>query len=856
MRGTSEHLEPLRIPKVYAYTEEQYEHTPWRNGKGEGLLKVGYTTQDDAEKRVKQQFPVIKPGETPYKIALNEISVADDGSAFQDHQVHVELDRMGFRHVAGEWYEATKEDVLEAINNLRAGKQTQRERNQTFAPRPEQQQAIKQTAEWFRQHPKSKTGVPPHYLWNAKMRFGKTFTTYQLAKQMGWTRLLVLTFKPAVEASWEEDLLSHRDFDGWQFIGKGQTFDGIDETKPYVWFASFQDILGNTEGEMKQRHEELFLTDWDCVVIDEYHFGAWNERAKELYDSAAGEKPEEDDQDLFSEDNFPLSVGSYLYLSGTPFRSLVSGEFAADEIFSWTYTDEQRAKQSWKPEYGANPYLELPKMVMLTYQMPKEIRQVAQTTDANEFDLNEFFAAKKNTDEEGNVSYKFAHPNEVGKWLGVIRGDLAAHDANLGSTDVVKPPMPFNDADLLGNLLHTLWFLPSVASCYAMREMLQTNALTKQFYNGFRIVVAAGKEGGSGMAALPPVKQAMTDTPTETRTITLTCGKLTTGVSVPPWTGIFMLRNTSTPETYFQSAFRVQTPWVAKTGVDTVEGGQKREIIKETCYVFDFAPQRALSLVVQYSTQLASDRAEGTTVEEQVNDFLNFLPVLCYTGFAMEQLDAGPLLDFAATGTGAKMLAAQWQSARLIGTNTEVLAKLKDHPDLVERLSELESFRNLRDLGDSIVRTVNNDDALNRSKANSKNPKAPKPTSQQTAEEKQKQKDNKAFRDELMKSLKLLAARLPVFMYLTDEREETVADVIAANGELFERATNISQADFALLCELGVFNKATMDSAVYAFRRFEIASLDYIGGGKELPTEYGGLIDSHAAREDVIDGTV
>ncbi len=426
------------------------------------------------------------------------------------------------------------------------------------------------------------------------MRFGKTFTAYQLAKKMGWRKVLVLTFKPAVQNAWEEDLKCHVDFKGWQFISPGGlSYEDADKKKPFVCFGSFQDYLGrnaNTRG-IKTKNEWVHTTNWDCVILDEYHYGAWRENAKDLFEAEDSKEIKygegEGIQD-FDEEIMPITTDGYLYLSGTPFRAIASGEFIEEQIFNWTYSDEQRAKQEWKGPN--NPYAALPRMVLLTYQLPDAIRDIAKQGEFNEFDLNVFFSAAG-----VGENAKFTYPDEVQKWLDLIRGAFMATSVDSLKLGAQKPPMPFSDTRLLNILSHTFWFLPSVASCYAMRNLLAKKQ--NRFYHDYRVVVAAGSAAGMGVAALPPVQEAMDD-PLKTKTITLSCMKLITGVTVRPWTGILMLRNSSSPETYFQAAFRVQSPWTVANPDGT--SPNQEQIIKEECYVFDFAPDRALRQIADY----------------------------------------------------------------------------------------------------------------------------------------------------------------------------------------------------------------------------------------------------------------
>jgi Family of unknown function (DUF6088) len=257
--------------------------------------------------------------------------------------------------------------------------------------------------------------------------------------------------------------------------------------------------------------------------------------------------------------------------------------------------------------------------------LPDSIIEIAKGGEFNEFDLNEFFSA-----EDMGKSAKFKYKNEVQKWLDLIRGSLQEttnDDLKLGAK---KPPLPFSDVRFLSNLMHTFWFLPDVASCFAMKNLLMKRQ--NVFYQDYEVIVAAGTSAGIGVEALPPVLKAM-DNPLKTKTITLSCGKLTTGVSVKPWGGILMLRNLTSPETYFQAAFRVQTPWTVKNP-DNISPN-KEDVIKELCYVFDFAPDRALRQVADYSCRLDVNESNP---EKKVEEFIHFLPVLAYDGSSMKAI--------------------------------------------------------------------------------------------------------------------------------------------------------------------------------------------------------------------------
>lgn len=792
-------------PKIYAYQDSNPEY--------EGLLKVGFTTQEVA-KRVAQQYPTVRPGGTPYSILMEEHAVYDDGNSFTDHDVHRQLRKMGFENPGGEWFRCSEADVKAAIIALRTGTDNEDNRTHDFAMRPEQKAAVEKASAYFTSYKKENPGNTPHFLWNAKMRFGKTFAAYQLAKRMGWTKILVLTFKPAVQNAWDEDLNNHVDFQGWQFISRSNIAEiKIDQKRPLVCFGSFQDFLGkNSAGGIKSKNEWVHATNWDCVIFDEYHYGAWRDTAKELFEAEDKKEvsfAEGGGLEYFEVDNMPITTGVYLYLSGTPFRAIASGEFIEEQIYNWTYSDEQRAKEVWKGD--DNPYAALPRMVMLTYQLPDAIREIAMQGEFDQFDLNTFFSAIGDGDFAA-----FKYKTEVQKWLDLIRGsyqESAVANLKLGNE---KPPMPFSDARLLSLLSHTFWFLPSVAACHAMRNLL----LEKQnrFYHDYEIIVAAGNGAGIGVEALPPVLKAMKN-PLESKSITLSCGKLTTGVSVKPWSGILMLRSITSPETYFQAAFRVQTPWVIKNP-DSLSP-TKQEIMKQECYVFDFAPNRALKQVADYSCRLNVDEANP---EKKVEEFIHFLPVLAYDGSSMKQINAAGVLDMAMSGTTATLLARRWESALLVNVDNNTLKRLMDNDAAMKALMSIEGFRNLNQ---EIETIINKSDSVKKAKSDANERDLTKKEKKQLSDE---EKEYKNARKQIQEKLIKFATRIPIFMYLTDHRERCLKDVITQlEPGLFKKVTGLTIKDFELLVSLNVFNSGLMNDAVYKFKRYEDASLEYTG---------------------------
>lgn len=812
----------VRHPKIYAYTIAQYEDSKWKGSRtGKGLIKIG-ETQRDVKVRIREQLEAVRmPTSTPYKLFLVESAITEDGRVFTDKEVHRALERAGVHNVDGEWYECTSDEVEAAIQSVRSGVDLLSLRPTVdFSMRPEQVRAVEVTADYFSQLSISEAGQAPHFLWNAKMRFGKTFTSYQLAKKLGWSRVLVLTYKPAVEKAWRVDLLTHQDFSGWRFKGKEDRVPDLDDPAPLVWFASFQDVLGQDEqGKPKARNEGLYLVDWDAVIIDEYHFGAWREAARAIYLSdketgSEGDKSEEqveatpDLEDGFVDDieqTLSLKVGHFLYLSGTPFRALTEGEFLEDQVFNWTYSDEQRAKKQW-PGPNANPYAALPKMHLLAYEMPESLKEIA-LNNLSEFSLTEFFRIEKDSNPP-----KFIHENEVQKWLDLLRGqDLTELWENVSITN--RPPLPFEDTNLLTALQHTVWYLPSVDACTAMHDLLRQPH--NKFFKDYVIVVAAGNKAGMGEKALGPVEAAIGNIPQDSKSITLSCGKLMTGVTVPAWAGIFMLRELKSPESYFQAAFRVQSPWSYKY-VNTAIGGVEEAVVKEHCYVLDFSPNRSLRLIVEYATKLRAAATADTDEEKALTEFMEFLPVLSYDGSAMQHLQAGDVIDYLTKGISSSMLARRWNSPELITLNLKSMEAILADQDLLDSLEQIEMFRNISDDLTAMIST--NKELRPKTLAGEILNKTDKKKKDDAAKKKQ------GIKDKLQRFL----TRIPAFMYLTDDREKTIKDIITqVEPDLFEKVTSLSLEDFQRLVNAGAFNSSKMDDAVWKFRTFEEPSLSY-----------------------------
>lgn len=827
--------------RIYGYTIDDQAHV--------GLIKVGQTTQS-VQQRVHQQLKTAAVQN--YRILIDEPAQREDGTDFTDFEVRARLKAKGFQNPLLEWMQCTEADIRSVLYELRNGTEISGSHHLTYEMREEQAQAVAQTHAYFNSVWAENMNAVPRFLWNAKMRFGKTFTSYQLAKKLGVRRLLVVTFKPAVEDSWQKDLESHVDFRGWQYFSRSTGGDPelANPMQPMVYFGSFQDLLGRdkTTGQIKSKNDWIHSTKWDLVIFDEYHFGAWRESAQELFEGEEGSSDLKfeysDGLSVFDEeldelggqekDFLPIRTRAFLYLSGTPFRALANGEFIEEQIYNWTYTDEQRAKRKFSSMSGSdwNPYASLPEMRLMTYQMPDELIAIANKGEFDEFDLNEFFSAIGRGE-----NAEFKHKSEVQKWLDIIRGSYAPtqiENLKLGSA---KPPFPYSDVRILPYMNHSFWFLPNVASCDAMKNLLSERQ--NVFWHEYEILNVSGLKAGVGLDALPPVREAIRDG-FDTKTITLSCGKLTTGVTVPQWSSILMLRNLQSPESYFQAAFRVQSSWSVRN--PNGDNPNEEEIFKKVCFVFDFAPTRALRQVSEYGIGLSPAEPNPERAVEQLVDFL---PVLAYNGSSMSQIDAGDVLDMALAGTSATLLARKWDSPLLVNVDNETLRKVLSDPRAVEAVMNIEGFRAL---GRSTIETViNQSESVKERKKNLTSETPSKTKKELTAEEKEYKSKRKQIQEKLIK----FATRIPAFMYLTDFRENTLQDVITKlEPDLFRAVTGLTVADFELLVSLNVFNGPQLNQAVFAFRRYEDASLSYTGIESHNGLRKYGLYDTVVAREN------
>ncbi|MBN1768709.1 MAG: Eco57I restriction-modification methylase domain-containing protein [Prolixibacteraceae bacterium] len=604
----------LKLKLIYVFRINDQAHR--------GCLKVGEATSNNdniwglepnskalnraAKNRIDQYT---QTAGIAYDLLYTEVSVyADKGTikAFSDAEIHNVLLRSGIKrktfdtkNKANEWFETDLETIKKAISAVKEGKDSLQasEISTTQNPivfRPEQLEAIEKTIKQFKKS--------NEMLWFAKMRFGKTLSALQVAKEHLFTRTLILTHRPVVDKGWFEDFGKiFYDLPEYSYGSKnqGNTFDTLEKlckkgkTK-FIYFASMQDLRGSElVGGNFNKNDEIFSTQWDFIIVDEAHEGTQTE----LGINVISELKKTDTK--------------VLHLSGTPFNLL--DNYKEEEIYTWDYVMEQKAKADWdKVHFGdPNPYASLPKMNIFTYDIGKLVAGFIDEEVA--FNFREFFRV----DETGG----YIHHKDVLSFLNLI----CKHDE--------ESNYPYSTDEYRDNFRHSLWMVPGVKEARALSTMLQSHPVFGQF----KIVNVAGDgdEEETNEEALKKVENAITNKPHETYTITLSCGRLTTGVSVKAWTAVFMLSGShnTAASSYMQTIFRVQTP-------ATINGK-----VKEECFVFDFAPDRTLKVIAE--TAKVSAKAGKTSGEDRkiMGEFLNFCPIISVHGSQMRSYDVNGMLE-------------------------------------------------------------------------------------------------------------------------------------------------------------------------------------------------------------------
>ena len=591
-------------PMIYAYTTPGVTYH-------EGWTKIGYTERD-VETRIKEQT---QTAGIIYKLEWKGNAVYEDGTfdAFSDKDFHAYLRKLGIKNNL-EWFEVKSDKAHQHFYDFRGNRGILKNLlSRPYTLRGEQNQAVETTLKYFREH------TDGQFLWNAKPRFGKTLATYDFCKRADVHSVLILTNRPALANSWYDDYVKFMGGGDWLFVsevdalkGKSYVLSREDfknelinhEDARCIEFVSLQDLKGSKYfgGEFDKLAEVADIT-WDILVVDEAHEGVDTFKTDIAFDR--------------------IKRKFTLHLSGTPFKALAKNKFPQDAIFSWTYADEQEHKTSWADVEVENPYAEMPRLNLYTYQMSEIVRdELKRGVDVDgesveyAFDLNEFFS----TDNKG----KFNYESSVDKFLDAL---------------TTQKKFPFSTPELRDELRHTFWLLNRVDSARALAAKLKAHPT----FRDYEIILAAGDGKLEDDDAIKKAYNKVIDAiKKHERTITLSVGQLTTGVTIPEWTGVLMLANVQSPALYIQAAFRAQNPCMFKRG--------GKFLRKENAYVFDFDPARTLMIYEAFANDLADDTSGGRGDSEQrqknIRELLNFFPVIGEDeGGELIELDAEKVLS-------------------------------------------------------------------------------------------------------------------------------------------------------------------------------------------------------------------
>ena len=732
----------LKSKLIYVFAINDERHSD--------CLKIGETTIDEddgsnlfgntealqeaAHKRIRQYT---KTAGIAYQLLYTEISIfVRNGMimTFNDKQVHKVLERSGIKRKefdgvtgADEWYCCDLETVKKAISAVKNGETslhpsdiTQKQSPIIF--RPEQQEAISKTRKRFKKG--------NQMLWNAKMRFGKTLSALQVVKEEEFARTLILTHRPVVDKGWFEDFgkifYDRKDYH-YGSKGNGELFENLERMVSkggkYVYFASMQDLRGSEQvGGKFDKNNELFKAVWDFVIVDEAHEGTKTELG----------------QNVLKELIKPNT--KVLQLSGTPFN--LFDDYSEEEIFTWDYVMEQKAKQAWAVDnpYEPNPYASLPAINIYTYDLGSLMSDYVE--DERAFNFREFFRTKDDD--------SFIHERDVERFL-----DLLCKDDK-------ESLYPYSNDTFRRIFRHTLWLVPGVKSARALSIKLKSHPI----FGKFQIVNVAGNgdEDEENAEALQMVNNAIGEDPDETYTITLSCGRLTTGVSIKPWTAVFMMAGSfsTSAAQYMQTIFRVQTPF-------TNHGR-----MKEQCYAFDFAPDRTLRVLAE--TAKVSAKAGKQTEEDRriLGDFLNFCPIISIDGSQMKPYDVNKMMGQLKKAQIEKVVQCGFEDGALY--NDELLkltdVELKDFDELKKTIGQTKAMAKSSDID------VNNQGFTNE-QYEEKERLEKKPKKERTPEEQARLDELKAMSNQRRNAISILrgiSIRMPLLIYgaeLMEQREQS-----------------------------------------------------------------------------------
>lgn len=676
-----------------------------------------------AERRINEYM---KTAGVPHKLQWAELAYRKfDHSWFRDYDVHDVLERSGIKKTeiteGNEWYKTDVDTAKKAIQAVKEGKRSidapQPKTKIKIVLRPEQLDAVKKTKKAFKGNDKM--------LWNAKMRFGKTLSALQLIKDEEYRHVLIMTHRPVVDEGWFEDFNKIGMPEAGYIYGskkEGEDFSYLSKSgKPFVYFASLQDLRGSEAvgGKAGDKNRDLFDTDWDLVIIDEAHEGTQTELAKRVTDLVVKE-----------------GHTKLLELSGTPFNIL--DQYDEDQVYTWDYVMEQKAKYNWNKDHPdkKNPYEGLPKVNMYTFEMRKRFSDLRFTSENKSFNFKEFFKVN----DDGDFVYK----DKVKQFL----DNITSPDSHTN--------YPYSTKEFRDRLRHTLWIMPGVKEANALEKMLKHHPVFGMEYKIVNVVRNGDNEGIASESDVDMVNDAIGKNPAVTKTITLTVRKLTTGVTIKPWTGVLFLANTNSAMQYLQAAFRAQTPYSSPTFG-----------MKTNCYIFDFAPDRALT-VMAASTQLNTGVGKRTTgaQKQKMAELMNFLPIVGETGQGMKPYKVDSMLAKIKRVYAEKAVRTGFDDDSLY---SDELLMLKD--------ADLEAFNGLK----AIVGTTKaekkpikvdvNNQGLTDSEYDEANRAEKKPKRERTPEEQaalDKMKQLKKQRKTMISILRSISIRIPMMIYGMD----------------------------------------------------------------------------------------
>lgn len=736
----------------------------------QGLLKIGDTTIDTdknfyskelqpnssalnqaAKERIKEYSNTL--GISP-ELLYTEIAVYKDSKeniiGFRDHDVHEVLENSNIKKqkvndtTGKEWFKTDLETIKKAISAVKQGKKTLSaneisKNNTPIEFRDEQKQAIDKTVKKFK--------VSNKMLWNAKMRFGKTLCALQVVKEIQLKKTLIISHRPVVDTGWFEDFNKIFYDSPHYYYNKKDSTETIkdllkaqkhDNTINFIYFASVQDLRGSTKvGGKFNKNEELFSLDWDCVIVDEAHEGTTTELGENVKKELIKEKTK------------------LLELSGTPFK--IQENYEEDETYTWDYIDEQKAKEKWNKEHYCdyNPYSCLPKLNIYTYDLGKVLHSPAWVDiEDKSFNFKEFFrvwTGDKNKDRRqmppNAKKGSFVYEKDIEKFLTLI------------SKENNETNYPYSKKEYRKLFKHSLWIVPGVKEAKALKELMQKNNIFGS--TAFNIVNVAGEgdEDDGRMEDLQKVKSAIKKAlENDTYTITLSCGKLTTGVTVPQWTAVMYLAGSysTTPERYLQTIFRVQTP-------ATINGKEK-----QNCYVFDFAPDRTLKILAKathLSTKAGKTNTEGE--EQRMGELLNFCPVLSISGTRMKEYNVPRLMEKLKDVYAERAVQNGFEDTKIY--NEELFKLDKEDLELFEDLKKIVGTTKPSSKIEDIDINVHGLTEEEREKL--KQAEKKKKKRELTPEEKallEKQKQAKENRNKAISILRAISVRMPLLIYGAD----------------------------------------------------------------------------------------